>query len=40
VGMAVICDPEEVSRITKQLSEIRVIGEVVKQAGDKRVVIE
>jgi len=40
VGMAVICDPEEVSRITKQLSEIRVIGEVVKQVGESRVFIE
>ncbi len=40
IGMVVICSPESVSQLTKQLPEAKVIGEVVKQAGKTRVVIE
>jgi len=36
----VICSPEDVSSVTAALPEIKVIGEVVKQKGDKRAVIE
>ena len=39
IGMVVICAPESVSRFTAQLSEIQVVGEVVEQAGEARVVI-
>lgn len=40
VGMAVICAPGDVGQFTAQIPEIKIVGEVVKQAGDKRVVIE
>ncbi len=40
IGMVVICSPEDVSGVTAALPEIKVIGEVVKQKGDKRAVIE
>jgi len=40
IGMAVICAPEDVSRFTSELREIKVIGEVVKQAGDNRIIID
>ncbi len=39
IGMVVICSPENVSLITKQLPEAKTIGEVVKQSGKVRVVI-
>jgi phosphoribosylformylglycinamidine cyclo-ligase len=40
VGMVVIGAPESVPEFTKNLPEIKVIGEVVIQAGEKRVVID
>jgi phosphoribosylformylglycinamidine cyclo-ligase len=40
VGMVVVSAPENVSKLRSKLPEIMVIGEVVKQAGDKRVIIE
>ncbi|MFC2001180.1 phosphoribosylformylglycinamidine cyclo-ligase [Chloroflexota bacterium] len=40
IGMTVICSPENVSQITKALPEVKVIGEVVKQTGEARVVID
>ncbi|MBI4296179.1 MAG: phosphoribosylformylglycinamidine cyclo-ligase [Chloroflexi bacterium] len=40
IGMVVICPPENVSTITGALPEAKVIGEVVKQAGDERVIID
>ena len=40
IGMVVICSPDKVSQFTKQLSEAKVIGEVVKQKGKTRVVID
>lgn len=40
IGMAVICAPENVSRFTSKLPEIKVVGEVVKQAGETRIIIE
>ncbi len=39
IGMVVICSPENVDRLTQALPEVKVIGEVVKQAGKARVVI-
>jgi phosphoribosylformylglycinamidine cyclo-ligase len=40
VGMVVVCSPDEVTKITKALPEAKVIGEVVKQKGEARVVID
>ena len=40
IGMAIICAPDNVSGLTGQLSGARVIGEVVRQVGDKKVIIE
>ncbi len=40
VGMVVICSPDKVSQFTKQLPEAKVIGEVVEQVREARVVIE
>ncbi len=40
IGMAVICAPEVVKRLTKTLPEAKVVGEVVKQKGDARVIID
>ena len=39
VGMVVIGAPEDIGYITEQLPEIKIIGEVKKQAGEPRVVI-
>ncbi len=40
IGMAVVCAPESVKKITARLPEARIVGGVVKQVGDKRVVID
>ena len=40
IGMAVICSPDDVGHFTKALPEAKVIGEVIKQTGKARVVIE
>jgi phosphoribosylformylglycinamidine cyclo-ligase len=40
IGMAVICAPENVKKLTKALPEAKVIGEVVKQKGEARVIID
>jgi phosphoribosylformylglycinamidine cyclo-ligase len=40
IGMVVVCAPENVSKLTGQLPEIMVIGEVVEKAGEKSIVIE
>ena len=40
IGMVLICAPDNVSGLIGQLSQARVIGEVVRQAGKERVVIE
>jgi phosphoribosylformylglycinamidine cyclo-ligase len=40
IGMAVVCSPDSVSGITKSLPEAKVIGEVVKQKGEARVLIK
>ena len=39
IGMAVICAPENVDQFTKALPEAKVIGEVPKQVGKARVII-
>ena len=40
IGMAVICSPKDVSQLTQAVPQAKVIGEVVKQTGKARVVIE
>jgi len=40
IGMVVICSPENASKLTAQLPEAKVIGEVVKQSGEARVAID
>lgn len=40
IGMAVICAPEKVKKLTKALPGSTVIGEVVKQKGTARVIID
>ncbi len=40
IGMAVICSPGSADRVSGEFPEAKVIGEVVKQAGKKRVVID
>ena len=40
IGMVLICSPEVVDRLGEQLPEAKVIGEVAKQVGKARVVIE
>jgi phosphoribosylformylglycinamidine cyclo-ligase len=40
VGMVVVCAPENVRGLKAKIPEMMVIGEVVRQAGDERVIIE
>ncbi|MBA7469564.1 Phosphoribosylformylglycinamidine cyclo-ligase [subsurface metagenome] len=40
IGMVVICSPDNADHLTQALPEAKVIGEVVKQEGKARVVIE
>jgi len=39
IGMVVICSPDNADHLTQALPEAKVIGEVVEQAGEARVVI-
>ncbi len=40
IGMAVVCAPEKVKKLTRALPEVQVVGEVVKQKGEARVIID
>jgi len=40
IGMVVICSPDNVGKLTEALPEAKVVGEVVKQKGEARVVIK
>jgi phosphoribosylformylglycinamidine cyclo-ligase len=40
IGMAVICSTDSVNQITNALPEVKVIGEIIKQSGKARVIIE
>ena len=40
VGMVIICAPEDVKSITGQLPKIKIIGEVQKQSGEARIIID
>jgi phosphoribosylformylglycinamidine cyclo-ligase len=39
IGMVIICSPDKVDHFTKSLPEAKLIGEVIKQTGKARVVI-
>jgi len=39
IGMVVICSPDNVNQLTRALPEAKVVGGVVKQAGEARVII-
>jgi phosphoribosylformylglycinamidine cyclo-ligase len=39
IGMVVICSPDNVKQLTQALPEAKVIGEVMKQGGEARVII-
>jgi len=40
IGMVVICSPRDVDQLTQALPQSKIIGEVVKQTGEARVVIK
>ena len=40
IGMVVVCAPESLQKFTAHLPEAKIIGEVVKQVGEARVVID
>jgi phosphoribosylformylglycinamidine cyclo-ligase len=40
IGMVIICSSDKVGNITKALPEAKLIGEVIKQKGEKRIVID
>jgi phosphoribosylformylglycinamidine cyclo-ligase len=40
IGMAVVCAPDKVKKLTKALPDAKVVGEVVKQKGTARVIID
>ena len=40
IGMVVICSPDNADQFTKALPKAKVIGEVIKQSGEARVVIK
>ena len=40
IGMVAFCAPENVSKLTEQVPGARVIGDIIKQPGNSRVIIE
>ncbi len=40
IGMVIICSPRDADQLTGQLPEAKIIGEVVKQRGEARVIIK
>jgi phosphoribosylformylglycinamidine cyclo-ligase len=40
IGMAVFCSPDNTERLTRELPEAHVVGEVVKQKDDRRVIVQ
>jgi len=40
IGMAAVCAPEKLQRFTTQIPEVKVIGEVVRQTGEARIIID
>jgi len=40
IGMTIICSPQQVSTLTAALPQAKIIGEVIKTKGEKRVIID
>ena len=40
IGMVVFCLPENASKISQQIPGAKVIGDVVRQTGNSRIIIE
>jgi phosphoribosylaminoimidazole (AIR) synthetase len=40
IGMVLFCSPENVTKITGLVPGAKVVGEVIKQTGNSRVIIE
>ena len=40
IGMVLICSPDNVKQVTQALPEVKIIGEVVEQKGEERVIIK
>ncbi|MCJ7769843.1 MAG: phosphoribosylformylglycinamidine cyclo-ligase [Dehalococcoidales bacterium] len=40
IGMVLVCSPDKVERLTKQIPEARIIGDIINQTGKTRVVIK
>jgi phosphoribosylaminoimidazole (AIR) synthetase len=40
VGMAIVCSPKDVRRLKKSMPEAKTVGEVIKQKGKTRVLID
>jgi phosphoribosylformylglycinamidine cyclo-ligase len=40
IGMAVVCAPESLPKFTERLPEAKAVGEVIKQKGEARVIID
>ena len=40
IGMVIICSPDKVERLTKQIPEARIIGDIINKTGKARVVIK
>jgi len=40
VGMVIICSPDNADQIIGALPEVHIIGEVVEQVGEARVIID
>ena len=40
IGMVVVCSPEDAGQVTGALPEAKIVGEVVKQSGEARTIIE
>lgn len=39
VGMAIVCSPQNVTKLTKSLKETKIIGEIVEARGKERVIV-
>jgi len=40
IGMTIMCSPQQVTKLTAALPQVKVIGEVVKAKGGERVIID
>jgi phosphoribosylformylglycinamidine cyclo-ligase len=40
IGMAIVCSPQQVTKLTAALPQARVIGKVIKTKGEEKVIID